>query len=216
MPKWTRAEGGSDFAPPPAGTHLGVCYRFVDLGTQEGEWQGKKTHYRKVLVSWELPDERMDDGRPLTFHQRYTWSTSEKARIRQDLEAWRGKAFSDEDFFGPRPFSFKSILGKACLLSLVHNTSGGKTYANLRGIAKLPKNSTAPAPSNELVYFDLDEYDVNVFDKLSEGLRATIMRSPEWQELHAGETSDPVGDPRDDDPPPPAYRAVPLDDDIPF
>ena len=91
------SEGGS-FTPVPAGSHLAVCYRIIDLGTQKVVFQNENKFLRKVMVSWELPDEKMDDGRPFVISKRYTWSMHEKATLRKHLEAWRGKGFSEEDF----------------------------------------------------------------------------------------------------------------------
>src|SRR6185369_10438591 len=68
----------SNFTPVPAGTHLGICYRVIDLGTQSTNFNGETKLAHKVLVSWEIPDEKMDDGRPFTISQSYTWSMHEK------------------------------------------------------------------------------------------------------------------------------------------
>ena len=71
--------GGGNFEPPPAGTHRAICYRVIDLGTQQSEYQGQTKHQRKIMLSWELVDERMPASgdypeRPFTIHQRYTLS----------------------------------------------------------------------------------------------------------------------------------------------
>ena len=33
---------GGNFTPVPAGNHVAICYRFIDLGTQTVEWKGAK------------------------------------------------------------------------------------------------------------------------------------------------------------------------------
>jgi len=176
---------GNDFAPPPAGTHPAICYRFIDLGTQMVEWQGTRKTQRKVLIGWELPTELMEDGRPFTLTRRYTWSMSEKSNLRHDLESWRGKAFTNDDFAGPDRFNIKNILGKACLLSVVHETKDGKTYANLKGVTALPKGMPAPEPISDIVYFALEKplFNAAVLDSLSDKLKETIKGSPEFKEL---------------------------------
>lgn len=92
----------AEFELAPAGTHIAVCYRVIDLGTQETTFKGEVKHQHKILISWEIPDEKMKDGRPFTIGKRYTWSMSEKANLRNDLESWRGK-FTAADF-GPNGF----------------------------------------------------------------------------------------------------------------
>ena len=114
----------SSFTPVPAGTHLGICFRVIDLGTQQTTFNGDTKTAHKVLISWEIPDEVMGDGRPFMISQSYTWSMHEKATLRKSLEAWRGVAFTDRDF-GPGGFDIKNIIGKACTLSVVHTAKNG-------------------------------------------------------------------------------------------
>lgn len=174
----------TDFLPPPPGTHVAVCYRFIDLGTQETEFQGQKKHQRKVMLGWEL-DEMMEDGKPFMVSQRYTWSMSEKANLRADLESWRGVAFKESDF-GPGGFDIRRVIGAPCMLTIVHAEKNGKTYANIRAIGKLPKGMDVPKGVNPQVYFSLDEFDQAVFDNLSAGLKAVIIKSPEYQKIVNG------------------------------
>lgn len=186
----------TEFELPPAGTHHAVCYRVIDLGTQDSVFSGEVTRKHKILISWELPDERMSDGRPFAISQRYTWSMSEKAALRRDLESWRGRKFAEKDF-GPGGFDIKSILGVNCLLTIVHQAKNGKTYANISSIARLMKGMETRAPSNPIAYLwiNVERWDPKVFAGLSKGLQATIMKSPEYQqlldELDRGEPSPP-------------------------
>ena len=194
--------GGGDFEPPPAGNHRAVCYRVIDLGTQQTEYQGQTKYQRKIMLSWELCDEIMpargDFGpKPFSMSQRYTFSSHEKAVLRQHLESWRGVPFQDSDF-GPGGFDIRNVLGKSCLLNVVHEIKNGKTYANIKAIGKMPKGMTPGVSVNPEVYFSLEPiaFSQTTFDTLSEGLRNTIMKSPEWAALQR-----PPG--RDHDEPPP-------------
>lgn len=186
------APNETDFELPPAGTHIGVCYRVVDLGTQEGSYMGQPKKQHKVLVSWELPDEKMSDGRPFTISQRYTWSMSEKATLRKHLESWRGKKFMDSDF-GPNGFNIKNVVGVPCLLTITHADKGDKHYANVTTVAKLMKGMQAPPATNEQVYLWLNPglWSPDVFHKLSQGLQGTIMQSPEYRDLANGHDKEP-------------------------
>lgn len=202
---------GGDFMPPPAGTHLAICYRVIDLGTQLSEYQGETKSAHKIMIGWELCEERMEDNRPFSISQRYTFSSHEKSRLRQDLESWRGTRFHDSDFAGPpNGFHVRKVLGVPCLLNVVHNTRGGKTYANIAAISKPVKGMAVPALVNEKVYLSLDpgEFSQETWDKLSSGLRAIIEKSPEYQQLCRPKTEGHV------DAPPP--RRNDLDDEIPF
>lgn len=204
---------GVEFTPPPAGTHVAVCYRVIDLGTQESEFQGTKKRQRKVMVSWELPNELMPEGEhagePFTQHQRYTLSSNEKATMRKHLESWRGKVFTDAEL---EAFDMKNMIGKPCFLNLVHETKQGKTYCNIAAIMALPKGTAVPPLKSATQYLSLDgmldsDFDA-VFAKLSKGLQETIKKSPEYAELmdrrsHATR-------------PDSANHAADLDDEVPF
>jgi hypothetical protein len=198
-----------DFELTPAGTHLAVCYRVIDLGTQNTTYNGQPKFAHKILVSWELPDEHMKDGRPFTISQRYTWSMSEKATLRKHLESWRGAAFTEADF-GPNGFNIKNILGKGCVLTVTHSEKGEKHYANIAGIGKLMKGMAAPTPKNETVYLWLNPglFSPELFHKLSQGLQTTIMQSPEYLEVTGAKDSYPE--------PPPHEARDEMDMDIPF
>jgi hypothetical protein len=172
-----------EFATTPAGNHLATCYRVIDLGTQKGEWKGKPTIKHKIMVSWELPDEMMEDGRPFSMHQRYTLSSSDRATLRQHLESWRGKGFTDEEF---GTFDLGKLLGHSCLLNIVHEAKGDRTYANIASVGALPKGMTTRPLVNAPVYFSLGDFKQEIYDGLSDSLKALIALSPEYQELKGG------------------------------
>lgn len=199
---------GGDYTPPPAGTFVGVCYRFIDLGTQQTEYQGQKKLARKVVISWELGEELMEDGKPFVISKRYTWSMHEKSTLRADLEGWRGKAFEPSDF-GDDGFDTRKLLGVPCVLTITHDTNNGKTYANVMSVGKIMKGLQPKPLVNEQTYLSLEpgEFDKAVFEKLSDGLKKVIMASPEYAELIGKK---PAPAPAD------SYAGHDPDDDIPF
>lgn len=196
----------SNFAPVPAGTHLGICYRVIDLGTQQSNFNGETKTAHKVLLSWEIPEEKMDDGRPFTISQSYTWSMHEKATLRKALEAWRGVAFTERDF-GPNGFDIRNILGKACTLSVIHKAKDQSVFANVASIGKVMKGVVVPELTNEPVYLWLHEsrWDAGVFSTLSANLQGKIMSSPEYLEMMSAM-----------DRPQHSEQRHELDEDIPF
>lgn len=181
MAMYMPTDSGGEFEMPPQGSYVAVCYRVVDLGTQQTEFNGEKKRQHKIMISWELPDEKMQDGRPFSIHQRYTFSSHEKATLRQHLEAWRGKRFEDHEF-GPGGFDLAKLLGIPCLLTILHNRKGDKSYANIGSIAKLPKGTSIPQHSNDLMCFQIEPFNGEMFSKLSQGVQKVIMQSPEYQE----------------------------------
>jgi hypothetical protein len=177
MPIIASREPDHEFELPPADTYIATCYRVIDLGTQQIEWAGETKRQHKVMIGWEL-NVPMSDGRPFSIHQRYTLSLHEKAALCKHLEAWRGKAFTDEEAKG---FDIGNVLGHACQMQIVHRTEKGKTYANINAIMKY-KGET-PHLINDKIYFDLSNFDEAIYNKLSKGLRETIAKSPEYLEV---------------------------------
>ena len=118
-----KASSGEGFAIPDSGAVVGRCFMVADLGTQDTTYMGNPKKAHKVLLSWELA-QLMDDGRPFAISSRYTLSLFDQAILRQHLESWRGQQFTEEELVG---FDVKNVLGKYCLLSIVHNKDGDKT-----------------------------------------------------------------------------------------
>jgi len=169
----TAKNSGGDFPKAPVGTHIARCYQVIDLGHQKITWQGSEKWSHKVMLTWELCNELMDDGRPFAVSNRYTLSLAETSLLRPALEAWRGKPFSDEELNG---FDVKNVLGAYCMLGVVHHSEGGKTYANVSAILPLPRGMAKPAPANETLHFDLETDDLA---KLPEWLQKTVKKSRE-------------------------------------
>ena len=168
--------GGGDFEQPEAGTYSANSYKLIDIGTQTGEYQGKPTVRRQVILGWEL-DEPMSDGRPFVVSKFYTASLSEKATLRHDLESWRGRAFTENELGG---FDLHAILGKPCMLSLTKNDKG---KVRVTAVSKLPRGMQAMKVVNPIMYFSLDNFDPEVFAGLSDGIKRMIVNSPEYQEV---------------------------------
>lgn len=186
--------GGGNFKRVPAGVFIGRCYSLIDLGTQltSGQYGEKLQH--KIRIGWELFGDDENgvpltvevDGKemPMTISKSYTVSLHEKAGLRKDLAAWRGRDFSDEEAKG---FDVSKLIGAYCMVNVTTSETNGKTYSNVAGLTPLPgalKNAK-PAPVHENVVFDLDSPDMAVFESFHEKLQEAIKRSPEWAQTNA-------------------------------
>lgn len=179
----------NDFEITPAGTHIATCYRVIDLGTQlVSDFKGGTKKQHKITISWEIANEAMKDGRPFSIHKQYTLSSSEKANLRIDLQSWRGVPFSDADF---GKFDIGVLIGKSCMLGVVHESKNGDTFANISSIMKLPKGTVAPALINPTVYFSLNTFDQAIYDSLGDKIKAKIAMSPEYQIIKGADRVDP-------------------------
>ena len=144
--------GGKDFDPVPAAVHDAVCYLIVDLGTHYDANYDKDKH--EVAVGWEIPALRLEfekDGVksdvPRAVSKRYTLNLGERANLRKDLEAWRGRPFNAEELSG---FDLRNVLGASCMLQVMHKQgsgkNAGKTYANVSNIMPAREKLTGENP----------------------------------------------------------------------
>lgn len=170
-----------DFKPAPLGTHIARCVRVIDIGTQVGEYQGKPTSRRQCIITWELPTELMDDGRPFTVSRYYTTSLSEKSNLRADLAAWRGRDFSPEELNG---FDEKNLLGKGCMVNITEKSGKHR----VTGVVAAPRNVPLPPQVNPSVHFSLErgEFNEEILRSLGDRLQETIRKSPEFRALVTG------------------------------
>lgn len=206
--------GSGDFRPVPQGVHLGRAFRVIDLGTQPRTYQGKPNgSVRKVMLSWELYGEAEDgtpllteDGRPLSVSKRYTLSLSEKATMRADLEAWRGRSFTEEELAG---FDVSKLLGAPALVNVKQEQRDGKTYANVASISPVPKamRATLPEPVNAPQIFDVTEPDMTLFETFSDRMKETIRGCAEWQKVSSAASASARHD---------GGTVADMDSDIPF
>jgi hypothetical protein len=168
---------GSDFENPPAGTHLARCIGLVGIGTREKEWQGKTRLSNEIIVTWELPHELMSDGRPFIISQFYTRSLADKANLRHALKNWRGRDFTAEEL---QAFEMRNVLDKGCQVICSENDKG---RVKVTGVAGLPKGTTLPDRHNDLRYFDVEEWNDDEFNSLSDRIQNMVTDSLEYSEI---------------------------------
>ena len=168
------SESGGSFKVAPQGTHIAVCNMIVDLGIQESPWGNK----HQVYIRWELPSERLEyekDGEkmegPMTVGKFYTASLNEKATLRHDLEAWRGKAFTPEEL---KQFDVFNVLGVACQLTITHNSEGKAKVASVSGI---PKSMDKPKAENTLVKYSELGGDEGQWDLVPKWLQDIVAKA---------------------------------------
>lgn len=180
-----KENGGSNIPILAEGSYPAVCYMLVDIGLQRNERYGNSS--RKVIIGWEVAGEYVEiDGeqKPRVFSARYTASLNEKAILRRDLAAWRGRDFTDAEL---QAFDLKSILGAPCLIQVIHKESNGKKYANLASIMKLPKGLEPPQLTLDKVVFDIDESDLSLIKDLPEWIANAIKASESYTQRIAND-----------------------------
>lgn len=158
----------------PAGTHIAICFRITDIGTQPDTGFGEK---RKLVINWELPHERVQyDGKdmPMALSRIYALTLGKRSNLRKDLIAWRGRDFTAAELEG---FELKNILGKACQVTVTLNEDG---RAGVTGVVGMPKGMAAPAIVNPLVEYSIDDGQNATYKALPDWLRKMCDKCLEW------------------------------------
>ena len=191
--------GGGSFTPVAPGMHLARCYRIVDMGTQKTDFQGQVKHLQKVMLQFEVHGEDEDGkplvtakGEPMSISKNFTLSLAEKATLRLDLQAWRGRPFTADELRG---FELKNVLGVWAMITAARALGkNGKEFTNIVSINPVPvtiKRAGLPEGFNKLSSFDIDKPDMELFETFGNGLREKISSSPEWRARHQPPVSMP-------------------------
>lgn len=194
-----KSEGKSS-TPIPAGTHQAVCYGVIDLGVQAPLNPAYKPAH-KLLLMWELPDERIQlerDGKKLDLPRGCSrefaaklGSDTKPTKTRTFLEGWRGRKFTEQELAG---FDLKNLIGANCLLTITHATKGDKTYSNVESASPLMKGMAKKQPENPTIFFDLSEFstadEVEWPTNLPEWVVEKIKKSEEYAGLLHGSTEE--------------------------
>lgn len=152
-----KAATGETREPVTEGVHIAICVALIDGGEQIVDYKDQRKLQEKIIITWEIPDDTYEyegETHPKQISRIYTNSLGERATLRQHLEAWRGRSFTDKELAG---FDLRNVLGKACQMQIIHQERNNRVYANIKTIMAVPKGMKVPEPSNELVAFDLDE-----------------------------------------------------------
>ena len=222
------AKKGSSGPLAPIGNHIARCYQLIDLGTQDSLKYGNASH--KLRFTWELCEETRDFGKgkpePYSVSMTVNFFFGRNSNFTKLLEGWKGGTFTDAELDN---FELKKLVGKACMVNVVHATSGDNDYANVASVSPVPAKwkDRVPAMYNQPVYFEVEMGPGKEFQALPDFLQKMIEKCHEWREAGPmGGKSAPENENEDDPfaekkPSAPASETKKKtqeeeDDDIPF
>jgi hypothetical protein len=144
---------GKAFTPCPAGVHAAVCVDVVDLGMKDTGYPDPKNPAvnrvaHKVRIVWQVA-KKMEDGKPFIVSSMYTLSFNEyqgkQSNLLRDVTAW---GIDLEDLVDEtNEYDVEKLIGRACLLNVVHKKGETATWANVASLMPLPDGMTAPKPT---------------------------------------------------------------------
>jgi hypothetical protein len=147
-------------------------------------------HESRVYLGWELfyPNLNINkNSRNFIFEKtvgkEYVLSWGSGADLRRDIESWRGKKFTDQETLN---FDLKKVLGAWCILLcdpagvgddliIREVKSGSSSIKNL--------GDDMPKPIESLEYFNVNEPDWSLFQRLTRSLQEKIQISYEGKRL---------------------------------
>jgi len=187
-----------DFDPAPIGMHVSRCIRIIDLGTAVDNMYGKPKH--DVFFMWEIPGQlktytkKGENGQadqeitePFTVSKYYNATLTDGSHLRTDLESWRSKPFTEQELQG---FELRNVIAAPCMINVIHKprkNKPGQVNAVVTTVTPMPKidGMVCPPQAHPSVFFSLDpeEFDPQIYESLSQGLKARVMQSDEYKYL---------------------------------
>jgi hypothetical protein len=157
-----------EFKTLDPGVYLGLLYRVIDLGKQESDWGPKE----QLHLSFEFPEDKMDDGQPYTMTAFSSQSLSKgpsgnASFLRKTVAALTGRTDIEDD----EEVNLESLLGKGAQIQI--GPKGKKGKIGIINVMPLRKGTTLPKLSNEAFVYDLESPDRN-YDQVPEGIKRLI------------------------------------------
>lgn len=174
----------SSIPPLEGGTYMAVCVGVIDIGEQKNEAYNK--YENKVILIFEIPSETVEvDGqqKPRWVSKTYTASLNEKSNLSKHLVSWRGRSFDEEELTN---YDVSEVLGKTAMIQILCEQGETGSYNVIAGVSGIPKGFPPPEAQSELLMYDMDEPDEEMFGKLPEWIQERIRKSTEYQERHTG------------------------------
>jgi hypothetical protein len=167
-------------APPmPAGTYTAICVGVIDIGEQHNT---KYNNYQdKVMLIFEIPSETIEingEKKPRWLSQELSASLNEKSKLYKMLRSWRAKDFTDAELEG---FQLSEMAGKGCMIAVTLTEKDGVQYNNIDSVMGLPAGIPLPALQNDILIYDIDDPDQDIFDKIPPWIQDKIKKSTQYQ-----------------------------------
>lgn len=178
--------------PLEGGTYMGVCIGVIDIGNQYNDRY--KKYDAKLMLMFEIPSETVTvDGeeKPRWLSREYTASLSEKAVLCKHLTSWRSKAFTEDELSEDGDgFDITTMLGEPCMLTVIVKDTNSGSHSQIENISAMPKGVPVPKTESELMAFDIDNRDEDIFTKLPDWIQTKIKKSTQYADKPPEENLD--------------------------
>ena len=178
----------NNIPPLDGGTYMSVCVGVIDLGEQYRQFDKQKQgkYAEECMFIFEIPSERVqvdgEDKPRWLSSKRYTVSLHERSALYQMLTSWRGKALSDAELDPEGDgFDLMQMAGQGAMLSVsVVEKDDGSRHNKIEAVTGFPKGIPVPKTESEILVFDADDPNMEVFGKLPEWIQDIIRKSTQF------------------------------------
>lgn len=167
----------------PKGNHVARLYQIIHIGTNEFEFKGETKKSDKIRLTFELCNETKvfkegEEPKPFSVSREFGFSMGPKSHLRPFVEGMIGTSLFEDEAYN---FNFEDLLGRACLLNIVHDDKNGNVYANIKGVSPLPNGMAAPEQFNESKMIDVNTSPFEEIDALPDFIKNKMQSSEEYQ-----------------------------------
>lgn len=152
----------------PEGSTLGLFLGLVHLGVQKNEYEGVVNYVDQVLLKFELPDQVLEDGRPITLTKRERNSTSPKSNMLKFIKAINGSKNLENGI------DFEEQLGKPVLLEIKHTAKGSPSIGSYMSAPESMKKNLKPLINEPTLLLDVEEISSKELEDMPEWLQKVI------------------------------------------
>ena len=175
-------DNAKEFLPLSAGTHVARICGIIHIGTITDNIKGTDITRNRVFISFEVPSELQENGKPYTIGQEFTLSMNKQGNLLPFIESLLGKKLSKEEC---KEYDVFTLIGHAGMINVIHSapTSEGVVYANIKSVSPLPKGTVCPDVIVEPYKFDYEEnFNADWVWAMNEktSIYKKITRSEEW------------------------------------
>ena len=169
-----------EYEPIPADTHAARIVGLIDIGVQpQKPWGDKeKPPVNKVVFIYEFLDLFVEDEDGNPDEEKPRWQSeilpfytpdAEKSKIAQRYHALDPSGHFDGDY--------AKLVGLPALVTVTHNPKdGGGVWVNIEQVSGMPATfaKSAAELKNEPLIFDMDEPDMEAFDRIPQWIKKII------------------------------------------
>ena len=175
-----KSEGNTSIPKLENGVYTAISSMLIDLGPQRSTIDNNVR--RKFIMIWNIVGEFIEvnnEKLPRVMSKEYTLSLNEKSNLRKDLQAWRGKAFTEEELQG---FDILTVMNKPCQLQIINEEKNGKTYTNISSIMAVPKGMNVEPLAETTIFITNNQETWSNYEKIPKWIRDKIKKAEGYKD----------------------------------